>query len=278
MSDPLRKPVNGEPFVPSVRQFGAFIDTVRRVDELTRNQQHRRGDAYDPTRIQVKNETGGDLTGLRPIVALGDPVLDPSDAEAEARALERPVLRGASPIAGSGEPFAVLQGPLRAANIAPAVVSGVTWVRLDVDEDDDRRFAEPDDATRLRLAESGPAEVLWREGGDGEQWALIRLTVDGGRVEGLLITALPKPSCALAVPTSGLMRVYERDPLTHALEATTRTIELRNSDPDLSGEAGFYAKAERMNGVWSVYWLGCTDATEGCASSNSGSSGSGEIR
>lgn len=274
MSDPQRKPISGEPFVPSARQFGQFIDTVRRVDELARNQQSRRGDAYDPTRVWISNETGGNLVGARPIVGLGEPLLPPSSP----RALERPTFRGI--FSEDADRFAVLQGPLRAGSIAPAVVAGVTWVRLLVTSETEHiEQAAPDSATRLRLIDTGSAFVLWREGGNGEQWALVRLGQPATpRLEGLLVSALEAPSCALASPTTGTLRVHRRDPDTHTLLPTPRTITVHNSDPDLSGETNYYAKVEWLNGVWSVYWLGCTDATEGCASSSDGSSGSGPIR
>lgn len=197
MSDSYRKPVSGEPFVPSVRMFGAMIDTITKVDELTRAREGEAEQQLANTRINIKNATGGALTGLRPVVAIGSPILSPESNEARGRALQFPTFEGVQP-AAAGDHFAVLQGPLAAGVIAPAVVSGGTWVRIRV-VDAEHRFADVDGSTeRLTSAGSGPAAIIAlapEEEGEEDRWAFVRLSNPLAESDGQVLLYPPGIRC-----------------------------------------------------------------------------------
>ena len=177
--DIFRKPSSGEPFRPSARQQGAFIDAARDVQTLQRQLSGLKDRFTNPAIVQVRNDTGQDLTSDHPVVGLGgalaDPVIAPEDRESVVH--ETPTLSGVTPSVLHRGKFAVLLGPLANGAIGPAIVMGATWVRLQVDENvtGDRADVDPNDNTRLLAGDAGAGRILWREGGEGEQWALVRL-------------------------------------------------------------------------------------------------------
>lgn len=171
MTDPLRKPVSGEDFIPSARQFGAFIDAAQRSQFQARDPRQLIGEK-DFGVVLVQNDTGSDLTADRPIVKLGDPLIVPDDRDTVV--FERPIFSGETPAAG--DPWAILMGPLVDGAIGRAVVSGVTWAKVDF-SDSSHMACDADGVDVLDSAAGGTGEILWRAGTSGEQWALVKMGV-----------------------------------------------------------------------------------------------------
>lgn len=88
--------------------------------------------------------------------------------------------------------------------------------------------------------------------------------------EGVLESDLTGPACALDEPTSATVRKYRRNRSTKALEETTNTETVYNSDPDLEGPVGAYCRWQRIGGILQFVYVGCNDALTGCGSSSSG--------
>lgn len=81
----------------------------------------------------------------------------------------------------SALPFAVWAGPVAANQLQRIVLSGVTPVRVSVISVD-HSFAAPitGDPAKMQSAPVGPAEIIWKEPGTGERWAIIRFPIGGG--------------------------------------------------------------------------------------------------
>jgi len=129
--------------------------------------------------VLVRNATGGDL-GRFSIVGIDGPVISPADNLTEFQ--NRIVLSGVGPYSGQ---FAVLLEPLKAGAIGRACVSGECVCKVNV-TDAGHQFAEATtDPTRLESAASGSAAILYKEGGTGEKWAVVRV---GNAVSGARLT------------------------------------------------------------------------------------------
>lgn len=187
MSDPLHKPIAGEPFVPSAKQFGMFIESAQRAERAS---QELRGLVAEPDSgvVLVRNDTGADITHEHAVIAfdnINDVVIAPS--EREGVVFERPVFPGITPVAEgtATKRFGILQQPLKDGEIGKAVVSGVSWVKLRgpaTGYTDETLYANPvaDETEYLQVGGSGPAKVLWHEGIASEQtgWGLVALGTD----------------------------------------------------------------------------------------------------
>jgi hypothetical protein len=127
--------------------------------------------------VLVKNTTGADR-GLFEIVGLTTPLYDPADNLDEFRF--RFAFTGYAPDADYPDIFAILQEPVKDAEIGRALVLGVTPVKVDL-SDAGHGYAKIEDGTYAHLvsATSGPAQILWKEAGTGEKWALVRLPAGG---------------------------------------------------------------------------------------------------
>ena len=180
-ADPLRKPVTGEPFIPSARREGMVIDALLDTQGRAPGNNPKIGDD-DAGTVFVQN-TLGDLTADRPIIGLGDPLITPTDRPGVVH--DRPAFEGAAPSADGK--FAVYLGPTPNNVVARAVTSGVVWVRVDVLDESHQYCTASGSTSALVSSESGAGYILaTEEGGTGEQWALVRLSnpADAGAATG----------------------------------------------------------------------------------------------
>jgi len=177
MSDALRKVQTGQRLVIPAAAYNAFIDAA--VDYRRRTA--RIGQKAEPSQRQasivlVRNDSGGDLNRLA-VLGVDAPVIDPAANEDEFK--NRVALVGVTPAADThvGK-FVVLAEPIASGKIGRAYAAGVCPVRIDVpDEDHEYPFAEIAEGVtdNLKVSYYGSAAVLWREGGTGVQWAVVRL-------------------------------------------------------------------------------------------------------
>lgn len=130
--------------------------------------------------INIVNSTGADL-GLYSVVGLDFPMNLP-DSEAgggDPFQVEPIYFNAITPdvLFHCGR-FAIVIEPIEVDGCGRACVAGICRVKITVpDEDTERHFAEIIDADSAKLAavHRGSAEILWREGSTGEQWAIVRL-------------------------------------------------------------------------------------------------------
>ena len=138
--------------------------------------------SVEPDIVWVRNDTEDDLTDDHPVLGLDGPVEEPEDNANIIHAFP-PVFKGVKPDEEDHlSRFGVLYGPVRAGGRQKAVVSGVAWVRIKVD-DDAHEFAdvEDDETSRLLTSVAGSAFILWKEDTEeNERWAIVKLSNRGG--------------------------------------------------------------------------------------------------
>ena len=183
MGDHLKKVQSGDPLVIPAQTFNAFVDAAfdyrRRQRGLGREGQavfHQLGI------IPVRNDTGEDLDSFS-AVGTNAPIIGPNDNENEFK--NRATAIGIKPIVPDHRGrFAVYLEPVKDGKIAPACVCGVIPCRINVDEVTHLRADIEHDETMLLTGHHGGAEILWKEGGKGVKWALLKV----GIAEPLAIT------------------------------------------------------------------------------------------
>ncbi|MGE4157605.1 MAG: hypothetical protein AB7F75_00745 [Planctomycetota bacterium] len=177
MGNELNKVASGQPFRMKAATFNAFVDAARDYQERASGTAStlRRHDTKSGI-LFVRNDSGSDQDQFA-VLGVDDLVINPGDDEQEFRA--RVVLSGKTPDKAKHRGrFSIYAEPVEAGKIGKAYVDDVAQVRLLVpQEQEDCRFAEIDDGTaaHLKAANYGSATILWREGGTGEQWAVVRI-------------------------------------------------------------------------------------------------------
>jgi hypothetical protein len=178
MTGEMWKVKPGEPLKIPAATFNTFIDAAQ--DFLDR--QHNAVQRGQPQRhpadlVLVRNESGYDRQRFE-ILGIAGPIIGRTDNEQEFR--QRVTIRGITPTTSHAGRFIILFEPLASGTIGLAWVAGVCLVRVNVpDEDYPYHLAEVTDgsATNLTAVKTGSAAILWREGGTGVQWALVRLGI-----------------------------------------------------------------------------------------------------
>lgn len=139
-----------------------------------------RAGEYEPTnfRLLARNQTTGavarwgvlQITGVSPAVTTG-----------AVQFQEWPAIVGDVPATGAA-PYVVAVEPIAAGAMGRVAIDGVVQVKLDV-SNVDHRFAAPKagSTARMESAPAGPAAILWKEPGTGDdKWALVRIGDGGG--------------------------------------------------------------------------------------------------
>lgn len=175
--DDLRKVTRGTRIRIPAAAYNSFLDAAadhrnRRLATLSRIVQHD----TRPGIIHVRNDSGCRRVQFS-VLGLDDIVISPVGNEREFR--NRVVLSGVTPSKSSHRGrFCILAEPIKEGRIGRAFVDDICPVRLSVPrEDEETRFAEIEDGSgeHLIAAVYGSATILWREGGTGEQWAVVRI-------------------------------------------------------------------------------------------------------
>jgi hypothetical protein len=182
MSDALKKVQSGQKLQIPARAYNAFIDAA--VDYRRRTAHI--GQKSEPTTRQasivlVRNDSGSNRSRLA-VLGIDAPIIDPATNDNEFK--NRVALSCVAPAADTHEgKFVILAEPIAAGKIGRAYAAGVCPVQVDVDEDCEYAAAEiaDGDTASLTASDDGSATILWRAGGTGVQWAVVRL--GGGRSE-----------------------------------------------------------------------------------------------
>jgi len=174
MGDTLKKVQPGQRMAIPAQTFNTFIDAAR--DYLGRRQNQGGDPLTEPRQagvILVRNDTGEDRA-LFDTLGLDGPVYTPADNEEGFKFGY--ALKGIAPTAADhAGNFAVCQEPIADGKIGRCLVQGVTPVKLNILRED-HGFADVVDDGRLSSAPEGAAQILWKEGGTGEdKWALVRV-------------------------------------------------------------------------------------------------------
>jgi len=177
MGDHLKKVQAGEPLEIPARTFNTFIDAAQDFLARQRGTGRRIDHAYrDPDIVLAKNASGSDR-GRFDILGVSGPIIGPTDNLDEFK--NKAAVTGATPSSSLhfGR-FVVLLEPLASGEIGRACVSGLVPVKVHVhDEGHEYADVRGGDCSKLDSAERGSAYILWRQGGTGEKWALVKLSI-----------------------------------------------------------------------------------------------------
>ncbi len=168
-------PQRGDPLAISARDW----TEMQRVVEKFRNggvsfqAPAQQSSLRSPTIVKVLNETGDPLDQCA-IVGLGQPVILPADNEMEF--IRNIAFEIVPPTPGR---WGVLQSPVAAGEITTAIVAGVVACKINVISAlKPNLFADAvaPDFAELQVSDvGGNAQILWRAGGTGTQWAIVRI-------------------------------------------------------------------------------------------------------
>jgi len=175
----LKKVNSGQPFSMKASTFNSFVDAAQDY----RNRTLKQSETPVPKNTQsgivrIRNDSGGDLN-MFDVVGLDSVVIKPNENEPEFK--HRFALTGVSPDKTKhlGR-FGILREPIGSGKIGRAYVDDICPVMLLVEQGDEEcRYAEMDDGqtAHLKARYAGSAAILWREGGTGLQWAVVRIGV-----------------------------------------------------------------------------------------------------
>ena len=187
MKDAFSKVRPGEPLKIAAQAWNQVIDQV-----TTRPRFDAESSAAPAINFQVrcKNATSGDvprwgvlqINGIlqTPTGATGTYATGPQEP-GTISFLSYPGVVGIAPTSTAGAKFVIATQPIKAGEVGMAAIDGVVQVKLDVAaEADGFAAAKSGSVQQLKTASSGDALVLWKEGGTGVKWGLVRIGVGGG--------------------------------------------------------------------------------------------------
>jgi hypothetical protein len=231
MSNPFQKVQAGQKIEFSATAWNAFLDAAIKVRNGAFRVASEAGpELPQPSIIRVRNDTGAAL-GRFNVVGLGAPLILP--ATSQAGFLQAVAVGGAVPTVDHLGRFGVLLEPLRNGAIGRAWAVGVCPVKLIVPNNEDHGAADVTvgSATTLTARPGGSAQVLWRAGGSGEQWALVRIANrHGGKLGKTGAGGIPARTLAgsTLTPGSGNGNVFVRSGSNWILDTAT-THAFKNS-------------------------------------------------
>jgi hypothetical protein len=166
-----------DPLVIPAAAYNAFIDAALDFRQRTAHLGQGAQPSFSQASIVlVRNDSGSNQNRMA-VLGVDAPIIDPSANEEEFR--NRVALACVAPEEGTHEGrFVVLAEPIAHGKIGRAYAAGVCPVKVDVpDEEHEWRYAEIADGitANLKVSMQGSAGILWRAGGTGVQWAVIRL-------------------------------------------------------------------------------------------------------
>ncbi len=241
MGDPLQKVQAGQRLEIPAAAYNAFVDAVR-ADRQRRHDVRQETDreARQTGIIRVGNDSGASLDRYS-VLALRDPIINPSDNLAEFK--NQVAFAGDLPADPSrSERFAVLLEPLAEDAIGRGIVAGVTPVRVDVVRETDL-YAEPiiGTTTHLRSASNGQTRILWREAGTGVKWAVVRLSE---RARFAVFQLAGTWQAATSPEPDGWMKMPGCRPVFYFADSHTYTADTSEATETIWHQAG-YPPAQR---------------------------------
>ena len=177
MTEPLNKVQRGDPMRIPASTFNTFVDAARHF----RAQQHSSGPQpiahqgeRSPVVVYVRNDSGADRDRFD-VLGIDGILFTPTD-NLDTFVNDHPLI-GVEPTNDThAGKFVVLAEPVRSNEIGRAYITGVTPVRVDVtDEDHTSADVANANADYLESRATGSAQILWKEAGTGEVWALVLL-------------------------------------------------------------------------------------------------------
>ena len=180
MGDSFKKVQTGQPLKIPAAAYNAFLDAAK-----AHQQQQQIGQAGQASSrghlVLVRNNSAATVDRFG-VLAITGTVFEPTNDEF----MNRVIFEGDEPSADLLGSFVITAEPIKAGGIGAAFAAGVCPVQIDVTDDEHRQADTANgDAAKLKSGYGGAAAILWREGGTGVQWAIVRLaalSIVGGDV------------------------------------------------------------------------------------------------
>jgi hypothetical protein len=127
----------------------------------------------------IYNNTGSDQS-ICAVVGIDEPYVTPDDNLSGFKS--RFILKGVVPDEDDhAQKFAILREPIPAGEVGRGVIVGTTPVLMQVEDEGDTSGTVIDgDTSKLISGNGGFANILWKQSGTGDKWAIVRLAGSGG--------------------------------------------------------------------------------------------------
>ena len=275
MGDALKKAQAGQKLEIPAEAYNAFVDAVRYVRERRHDVAQESSAPFRQSGIiKVRNDSGTDRERFD-VLGISQPIISPGANLPEFK--NQVAVVGVVP--QHPEHFGnsvVLLEPLSAGGIGRGWISGVCPTRLRVDaECHEYADIEDDNAAQLVSLPAGSARILWREGGLGPQWAVVRLANPMETLWRFKLTDNLK-RCGSA----GAVRIMTDGDLEACVEDCSIVVHdalgvAEDTDAGGFGWAKWCIDARRFEVV--QLGAGCCEPSSSSGSSFSSTSGSGSI-
>lgn len=182
---PLQRKKPGDRLAIPARDWNAAMDAARAEQARQRalGGAGVGGIVPNPVVVRVKNASGSDVKQAG-ILGIDGPIFAPT-TDPNAGAILLLDLKGITPTSDHYGAFAVTLEPIGSNAVGRAVISGACWVKVNVaapeegEEEsaaEDFRFAEANESlTALKAVPRGSAQILWKQSGTGDKWAIVNI-------------------------------------------------------------------------------------------------------
>ena len=207
------------------------------------------------TGILAKNATTGSVRRWG-VLSVAGVVFTPSGATGNAtqQFQDQPVLSGGLPTGGSA--FVVAVEPIAAGKIGRVAVAGVVQAKINItDAGHTFATAKDNDLTQLSSADSGDAQILWKESGTGaSKWAIVRFGAGAGASIrlGKVTGTWSKNATASVTQWKGDGSAAVSGP------SGPLTFSAINRAQTVTGPTGgYWVGCESIDGTWHLEWAEC---------------------
>jgi len=174
----MEKVKPGDPFRMTAETFNTFVDAAR---DFKMRQQGGGARPLRETRqpgiVLVKNDDVFDIERFEAMRIEDSMVISPTDNLIEFKNRPVPKCKGIDDNAHIGR-WVIAQEPIPAGKFGRACISGITPAKIDVGYAGHTHADAADkydSGSKLRSGWYGAAEILWKQSGTGEKWAVVRL-------------------------------------------------------------------------------------------------------
>ncbi len=218
-----KKVIPGQSLNIPAADYNSFIDAANDLKTRQQSTDFNRESLTEQHTVLIRNDTGQIINRFG-IVGLGRSLILPENNLDEFQ--NQISFTGVLPGVAHENKFAILIEPLEPDELGSGLITGVSLVHVQVDNDDHNHAIVRSGITGLssmKSSGSGLARILWREGGIGLQWAIVALGGAGGDSGttnrfATVSSILPGTSFVVVQPVDFVQSTEENPTPDHVLE------------------------------------------------------------